>query len=249
MISEKNKQTIKLTTLLSIVSLLLIFVAILMIKYEVEGETNMPFKLSKIIVVGTVEGIEKDKSKLKWDFDIYQNNDIHFYIDENKDARKPEDLLIKSVKIENIQITKEPLKGEIKTYMPNSEAGRLFVFDDQFLVDQKLEYKGASQSSTTNLQIGSKGGTALIRFSNINLGAYSSNKDKQIVHDASLLKKIKATNEEISFSVSFDFIIETTKGEYKANINLDLPTGQLGEEKNCYLEITDMSNIIFKRTR
>ena len=67
-----------------------------MIKYEVEGETNMPFKLSKIIVVGTVEGVEKNESKKKWDFSIYQNNDIHFYIDQNKE--NTQDLLIKSIK-------------------------------------------------------------------------------------------------------------------------------------------------------
>lgn len=34
-----------------------------MIKYEVEGETNMPFKLSKVIVVGTVEGVENGESR------------------------------------------------------------------------------------------------------------------------------------------------------------------------------------------
>ncbi len=30
----------------------------MMIKYEVEGETNMPYQLSKIVIIGTVEGVE-----------------------------------------------------------------------------------------------------------------------------------------------------------------------------------------------
>ena len=36
---------------------------------------------------------------------------------------------------------------------------------------------------------------------------------------------------------------------YKANIELNLPTSEFGEEKNCYLEINDTSNIIFKRVK
>ena len=249
MITEQKKQTIKFTIAITIIVLILMFVGILMLKYEVEGETNMPFKLSKIVIIGTVEGVEKKESKLKWDFDIYQNNDIHFYIDENNGAKKSDDLLIKNVKIDNIKITKTPQKGTIQQYMPNSEAGRLFTYDEQFKVQEKLEYKGASQSSSTNLTIGSKGGTALIRFCNSNIAEYSSDKDKEIVHDATLLKKVEVSSEEIQFSVSFDFTIETTKSKYKANINLDLPTAELGEEKNCYLEITDMKDFIFKRVK
>ena len=200
----------------------------------------MPFKLSKIIVVGTVEGVEKNESKKKWDFSIYQNNDIHFYIDQNKE--NTQDLLIKSIKVENINVIEEPQKGTIKVYMPNSEEGRLFSYDEQFEVKEKLEYKGASQSSSTNLTIGSKGGTALICISNTDIGNYTSDKDKQIEHNASLLEKIETSKEEIKFIVSFDFIIETTKAKYKSNIELELPTGNLGEEKNCYLEIDDTSN-------
>ena len=60
---------------------------------------------------------------------------------------------------------------------------------------------------------------------------------------------VEEPQEEIKFKVSFDFIIETTKAKYKSNIELELPTGNLGEEKNCYLEIDDTSNIIFKRVK
>lgn len=249
MISEKRKQTIKLIAAITILILLFIFVIIMMIKYEVEGETNMPFQLSKIVVIGTVEGIEKQTdSDTKWNFDIYQNNDVYFYIDKNEDNSQEEEL-IRSVKISNIQITKEPQKGTIKTYMPNSEAGRLYTYDEQFLVDEKLEYRGSSESSSTNLEIGSKGGVALIRFSNSTIGNYASDKDNEIIHNSTLLKKINATNEEISFNVTCDFMIETTKEKYQTTISLDLPTGNLDEDENCYLEKTDMSDVVFKRVR
>ena len=248
MITEGKKQTIKLVIAIFALVLVITFALVIMMKYEVEGETNMPFKLSKIMIIGTAEGVEKEESDLKWDFSIYQNNDIYFYIDQNEETAQ-EDLLIKNIEISNIQVTKAPQKGTIQTYMPNSEAGRLYSYDEQFLVQDSLTYKGASQSSSTNLEIGSKGGTAWIRFSNTSIGDYSSDKDEEIVHDGSLLEKIKATKEEISFEISFDFMIETTENKYKANINLQLPTGDLAAEKTCYLEKTDMSDIIFKRVR
>ena len=104
MITEKRKETIKLIVAITILALLLLFVVIMMIKYEVEGETNMPYQLSKIVIIGTVEGVETtEKSKEKWNFDIYQNNDVYFYIDQNAASVK-ENELIKSVKISNIQI-------------------------------------------------------------------------------------------------------------------------------------------------
>lgn len=249
LITQEKRQTIKLVVAIFILVIILAFVGIVMMKYEVEGETNMPFTLSKIVVVSSAEGQENEESDLKWDFSINQNNDVYFYIDQNTNREVEEDLLIKNVTISNIQITKSPQKGTIQTYMPNSEAGRLFTYDEQFLVQDSLTYKGASQSSTTNLEIGSKGGSIVVRFANTAIGNYSSDKDKQIAHDGTLLKKIEASKEEIQFSVSFDFLIETTQNKYQANISLDLPTGNLGEEENSYFEKTDMSDIIFKRVK
>ena len=216
-----------------------------MIKYEVEGEQNMPFKLSKIIVISTAEGLEKDESESKWNFDIYQNNDVYFYIDSNTE----DDLLIKSVTIDNIEVLKAPQIGEVKAYMPNSEAGRFYNFDEQFLVNEKLEYKGASQSSSTELEIGSKGGTTWICFNNMGIGTYSSNKDDKIVHDGTWLKKLEIQKEQVEFTVSFNYTIETTKAKYMANITLDLPTGDISKDGSSYLEKTDMSDIIFKRVK
>ena len=245
MITEKKKQTIKLMVSIAVLALILILVLMSMIKYEVEGEQNMPFKLSKIIVISTAEGLEKDESESKWNFDIYQNNDVYFYIDSNTE----DDLLIKSVTIDNIEVLKAPQIGEVKAYMPNSEAGRFYNFDEQFLVNEKLEYKGASQSSSTELEIGSKGGTTWICFNNMGIGTYSSNKDDKIVHDGTWLKKLEIQKEQVEFTVSFNYTIETTKAKYMANITLDLPTGDISKDGSSYLEKTDMSDIIFKRVK
>ena len=183
MLNENKKQTIKLIIAVAILALLFIFVIIMMLKYEVEGETNMPFKLSKIITISTVEGNEnKENSDSKWNFNIVQNNDVYFYIDKNEEYNFKEEELIKNVKIENILINKVPQKGIVETYMPNSTADKVFSYEEQFLVGESLEYKGAKQSSTSNLEIGSQGGTILIRFSNNNIGKYVSNDEEEVIH-------------------------------------------------------------------
>ena len=133
--------------------------------------------------------------------------------------------------------------------MPNSIEGRLFSYDDEYIVDSKLSYKGTEKSNPKNLEIGSQGGNALIRFSNVSLGEYSSDKDKEIVHDGTLLKKIDINNEEIKFEVSFDFIIEVTNCSYKSNITLALPYGNIVENGTESYEKSGENDIIFKRIK
>ena len=51
-------------------------VAAIMIRYQVEGDQNMPFNLSKMVIVSTAEGVEAE-GKNKWNFNVYQNNDVY----------------------------------------------------------------------------------------------------------------------------------------------------------------------------
>ena len=242
---EKKVQTIKLCVAVTIFAIIILLVATTMIRYQVEGDKNMPFNLSKIIVVSTAEGTES-KGKKKWNFDVFQNNDIYIYIDKNEQY-SGEEKTIKSVKMENINITKAPTKGEVKAYMPNSVDGRLFSYEEDYLVDRKLEYKGATESNSRTLEIGINGGNAIIRFSNTGLGQYSSDKDKEIVHDGTLLNKIKVTDEEIKFDVAFDLVITVENCSYRANVTLQMPCGDITNEGTCSLEKTDFSDLVFKR--
>ena len=235
---------IKFCIAVVIFAIIILLVVSTMIRYEVEGDKNMPFNLSKIIIVSTAEGAETE-GKRKWNFDVFQNNDVYIYIDKNENYNG-EEKSIKSVKIENINITPSK-KGEVKVYMPNSVKGRIFSNEEEYLVDGKLEYKGASESNSKTLEIGSNGGNLIIRFSNTGLGKYSSDSDKEIIHDGTLLKKIKVSSEEIKFDVSFDLVITVDNCSYRANIILQLPCGNILEEGTSSIEKTDMSDIIFKR--
>lgn len=133
--------------------------------------------------------------------------------------------------------------------MPNSTDGRIYSYDDTYIIEEKLEYKGASKSNSQTLEIGNQGGNILIRFSNVNLGEYSSDKDKEIIHDGTLLNKLELEQENIAFAVSFDFVIQVQDHQYRANIHLDLPYGNITEEGTASFEKIDMSDIIFKREK
>ena len=236
---------IKSSIAIIVFALIIILVVALMIRYQVEGDKNMPFNLSKIIVVSTAEGNETDGKK-KWNFEIFQNNDIYIYIDKNEQYWG-EEKTIKSVRIENIQISKKPVKGEIKAYMPNSLDGRVFDYNNDYLVEDKLEYKGAAQSDPKTLEIGSNGGSILISFCNAGLGVYSSDKDDEIIHDGTLLNKINLLEEDINFDIAFDLVISVENCSYRTNIKMTMPCGNLLEEGTCSIEKTDMSDLVFKR--
>ena len=71
-----------------VIVLIIAVVALLILKYDVEGEKNMPFKLSSIIVASTAEGIQNENDEYKWDAEIYQNNDIYINIEKNKNYKE-----------------------------------------------------------------------------------------------------------------------------------------------------------------
>lgn len=243
----RRKEKIKACIAIAVIVLAIIITGIISMKYYVEGETNMPFALSKITIVSTAEGVENEGTQEKWNLSIFQNNDIYFSIEKNDNNK--EDEIIKSVSIENIQVLENPKVGQIKTYMPNSSDGRLFSYSDEYIVQEnKLTFKGASKSNSKTLEIGNQGGTAVIRFANTQIGAYISNEDEEIKHDGSLLQKLNVQNEDVSFKVSFDVVINLKNKSYISNVVLDLPCeDDLIEQGTCSKEITD--KFVFKRVK
>lgn len=243
----RRKEKIKACIAIAVIVLAIIITGIISMKYYVEGETNMPFALSKITIVSTAEGVENEGTQEKWNLSIFQNNDIYFSIEKNDNNK--EDEIIKSVSIENIQVLENPKVGQIKTYMPNSSDGRLFSYSDEYIVQEnKITFRGASKSNSKTLEIGNQGGTAVIRFANTQIGTYISNEDEEIKHDGSLLQKLNVQNEDVSFKVSFDVVINLKNKSYISNVVLDLPCeDDLIEQGTCSKEITD--KFVFKRVK
>ena len=246
MYETRKKEKIKACIAIGIIILAILITGIIVMKYNVEGDTNAPFKLAKLTVVSTAEGVENESTQEKWNLSIAQNNDMYFSIEKNEYYREEE--IIDSVSIENIRIT-SPKEGKVKIYMPNSGNGEIFKSSDEFeVLTGNLTYKGAQKSNSKTLEIGNQGGTIVVRIANTNIGNYISNEDEEIKHDGSILGKIGKKEEDIKFSVTFDLVINLKNKKYLTNISLDFPCEEnLIDKGTVSKEIKD--EFIFKRAR
>ena len=241
-----NKKAFHISMLIVIVAIILFVLVIIVLQYNIEGETNMPFVLNKIAIISSVEGTDKEAGSNRWAFDISQNNDINLYIEKNKNYDKQE--AIKSILIDNIEIQRNSEKGKINFYRPNTtESGVYFKNVEENLV-QTIEYKGAMKTDLKKLEISNQGGLIMFRVANDKVAEYFSNEDE--INHNELLKKANITVEDLKSKVSMDITIKIESGkEYKANIVLDLPVEGVIENGTSSQEITDTSNIIFKRIK
>lgn len=227
------------------ISVIFFALGIIVLKYNVEGETNMPFNLNKITIISSQEGIDKEAGENRWAFDISQNNDIYLYIEKNKNYTEQE--AIKSIVIDSINVEKEQQEN-IKFYKPNSsEIGGIFSNTEENEI-QTIEYTGGMESNLKNLEISNQGGVVVFRYANDKIAEYISN-EEEINHNE-LLKKIGITEEQLKANINFDLTIKVESGkEYKANISLEMPIQGLIEKGTTSKEITDLKDIVFKRTK
>lgn len=241
------KEKIK-TSIVAIILTILIFIAIIITyKYNIEGETNMPFKLSKIVIGSMVVSSDNPIANDILENEIVQNNGLYFEIKKNEKYEK--EATIKSIEISNIQVIKKPQKGDIKVYIPNTTENKKFTYSDNYILEgNTLTYNGASKSDTTTLEINNQGGIIAIAFANTKLGTYNIMSEETII-DGTMLKNMDITDEHIKFAVNFDFIINTNGKKYKTNINLDLPPSEITQSGKSSLEIIDTSKYIFKREK
>ena len=160
------KRYLRIVIIIVILTIILFALSIITLKYHVEGETDMPFELSKISIISSSEGIDKEATDMKWAFDVYQSNDVYIYIDKNESYGKTE--AIKSVEINNIQI-ESPKKEHIKIYKPDEQEEKvIFKNKEENLIDA-IEYTGDVESNIKQLKISNQGGILAFRCSNNNL--------------------------------------------------------------------------------
>lgn len=227
-----------------IIVVILFIVGMLVLRYSVEGETNMPFNLSKIVIISTQEGIDDGQTNTRWSFDVHQSNDIYLYIDKNEAYDKTE--IIKSVRVDNFQIEANNTE-KIKLYKPDTEEENvIFKYDDKNII-QNLEYTGDVESDLKNLKIANQGGIIAFRCSNNNVTKYQS--DEEEINHSELLKKAGIVEDDLKVNLTFHLTIILESGkEYQAEIKIELPTGNVIEEGSTSTEITDLEDVVFKRT-
>ena len=240
------KRFIKPVLMILLLVFIIAIVCLLILKYEVEGEISMPFYLSRIIVISSAEGIQKENTQNIWDLELLQNNDIYIEINKNEDEEKQE--LIENIVLDNFQINKSPLKGELNLYEPTQDENNLYKMEQANSIKDKIIYKGSQTTNMNNLEIANQGGRIGFRYTNQNLGTYTSNEQEQITHDGTILQKLNIKSEELKAEVSFDITISlVSQKKYKANISLEFPTNDIVSEGTGSYEKVNMDDVVFKR--
>ena len=240
---EKSRIFKRSLFLFCIIIILMIVVSIIL-KYEVEGEKTLPYRLSKIFVISTVEGTPVDDGQNIWNIGIKQVNDLYFYLDKNSSTEET----IKQIKLENFQVVQAPQKGDLAIYRPTGELSNLYTHSEQNYLSESLTYTGAKVDDLKTLEIGNQGGVIACRMALNNLGTYISNETTEITYDGTLLTNVGVNMEEIKFGLNFDILIETNKNVvYKGTISLELPAEDVITKGSSNFEITDFEDIVFKR--
>ena len=229
-----------------IVLIALLFTIFFMVRYEFEGEKNMPFEVEKILVISGADASEKEtnEANMKWNVDINQFNDIYVLFKKNDANNKGE--RISEVRIENLTIKNAPKKGEIKMYKPSEDENKKFDYGENSAVDGKLVFTGDDETKNSSLKINRDGGTVKVRIANTKVGEYVSNEGEEINYDGTLIAKTDSTLEDLKADIQFDIVLVTDKLTYRATITTEIPVGNIVESGVSQKNI-DVKNIVFKR--
>lgn len=246
-----KKSIIDILKRISFIIFLLIMIGIVIFiikKYEVEGEKTLPFNIEKILIVSNVDGKRNEDQSNIWNINLSEYNDVYIYINEENNIS--EDITIKDITLDNFTIQSKPIKGALKLYRPTGELNNLYTYSEQDYLASNLTYTGSKIDDLKNLEIGNKGGVIGFRTSIENLGNYTSNEDAEIVYDGSLLQKVGVTLDDIKFSMDMDITIQTNENvSFKGTLKLDFPAGDIVSNGSSNTEITDFSNVVFKRVQ
>lgn len=239
-----RKKIFHIIMIIIIIFVILFIAGILILRYQVEGESNMPFKITKIAIIENVEGIEKANATEKWNIDVNQNNDIYIYIEKNSQYKKTE--IIDTIQINNIIINKQNEIGTTKIYKAVENEKRMFTNLEENEITE-ITFKGELQSNIKEQKISNQGGIIAFRYAINNVSKYISEQEEQIDH-SKLLKIANVKADDLKTELSFDIIIILQSGKkFKTTIKLDIPSEEIIEEGTKGIEITDLKDIIFKR--
>lgn len=240
-----NTKNFHICMIIFMMFIILFVVGVISLKYNVEGETNLPFDLSKISIISNVEGVDLEGATEKWNLSVNQNNDIYLYIKKNNNYKGTE--IIESIQLDNFSIEQNPKVGKVKLLKPDNNIESVIFKNSSENEVNKIEYTGSINSSIKDLKISNQGGLIVFRYAITDIANYISNEDEEINH-GELLKKLDVNNNDLEFKVSFDIYINLNSGKiYKANIKLELPIENIVNEGTKSMEITNLKNVIFKR--
>lgn len=238
-----KKQIFHVTMFISIIAVIIFAVGMVMLRYHVEGEEDMPFDISDIKIISSAEGIDREDAQNKWNMVVNQNNDIYLYIVKNEDYTETE--VIDNIVLDNFNIVREKEIGKEKIYMPSANASYIFENKEEYNT-QSIKFEGDLEQNIKNLRISNQGGIIVFRYSNDNVGEYISN-EEEIKHNE-LFKKLNLYESDFNAKVSFDITINlSSHRSYRASVKLDLKPQSFLENGSSHQEIDNFYDIVFKR--
>ena len=81
MLKNNSKKIIHMCVIIVILTIIIFTALMLILRYDVKGETNMPFNISKISIISISDGQDTDESTINKQ--VCQDNDIYIYIKSN----------------------------------------------------------------------------------------------------------------------------------------------------------------------
>ncbi len=245
-----NKKSFHIAILFGIVFIMLLILGFSVLKYSVEGETNMPFIISKISIISSSSGESKPTEENKLQFSIDQNNDIYLYIEKNPEYKGIE--AIESVTIDNIKMTKKNEQGKLHIYKPDSTKQDAIFTNKEDLEANEIICTVEKNSDMKNLKITNQGGLIVFRFANQGIAQYEKGEvvEGEETNYNELLKQANVNEEDLQANVQFDLTIKLQSlKSFKGTISLDLPLKNIVEEGTVSEEITDTQQFVFKRIK
>ena len=242
-----KKRMLHIYVIVLVLIVILLTIGMMMLRYNVDGEKNLPFVITKINLISTAESNIKQDENGKWHAGILQKNDLFFTIEKNNGYKKVD--TIKQIRLENITISAQNENLSIGVYRPKSNNFD-YIYTDDYVVEDSISFVGSQETNMQTLQINNQGGRIGLSSIIKNLTEYDFEENEKVPSDGKLLSKAGINIEDIKFTISFDLIIETGNGnKFKAYISNELPTGNIMEEGVSSIEINNPENIVFKRIK
>ena len=249
MINLKRKnRIIHIYIISAILIIALSTVFFIMYKYNIEGERNLPFNITKLIVISSAETENFEKQESIYQADVIQKNDIYIAIEKNQNYKKTD--AIKEITFNNFKILEQSKIGKLNFYRTTTEGTKTFEYTENYLINNEIKYIGGKE---TNLQeeqmtIANQGGLIKISATIEDLGKLTYTENENITSDGRLLNKLNLKSEDIKTKISFDVIMKLSSGNtFKTTITLDLPTGDIVNEGVSTTENNNLEKLVFKR--
>lgn len=218
----------------------------IMYKYHVEGEKNLPFNITKLVVASSAKTEDLEVNENTYQANVIQKNDIYISIEKNKEYNKEE--AIRKITFNNFKVIESGKTGTVHFYRTSQDANK-FEYKPNYEIKESVLYTGSKETNlkAENMTIANQGGLLELSIMLNDLGKITYMENDNIVTDGSLLSKLDLTTDEIKCKISFDMIIELVRGNtYKTTISLELPNIDIITEGVATNEI-DLSKLVFKR--